>query len=122
MRVELGNHAPLDNGRALPHWSVTTVEIPVGVDQQEGFRAITDRGDVGNGVWVSHSNDPAPAWVSVTNGPSETAEDAEALEERLANHYQCERGVPEDVEERYYTLTPPGVYPPGHPKAQSPEG
>jgi hypothetical protein len=43
---------------------------------------------------------------------------AQALEMLLSSHFDCARGVPEDVEMHYYTTTPPGVLP-GEP---APEG
>lgn len=66
--VYLGNRkavAIVDGERqALPGKRCTTMSIPPGMDLMEAFQAITSP----QGVWATHSQAPAPAWVAA-DGP-----------------------------------------------------
>lgn len=98
MHVKLGNHAPLDRDTQLEGWAVTDVSIPDNYTLLEAVSAVT----AADGVWKHHSADEAPAWVWSDN---------ESLQTLLAESFKCEVGVPADVEDKYYTSTPPGVHP-----------
>lgn len=63
---------PLGKGKRC-----TTVNIPAGTSTIEALVTIT----TGNGVWVNHSDDDAPAWVASTDP---------RLASLLGEHYGCE--------------------------------
>jgi hypothetical protein len=99
--VQLGNSEP--TGVDVP--AVTTVTIPdpdaTVADILTSITAVSQGGLTG-GVWQAHSTALKPDWVW-SNDPE--------VEEAIAKHYGCARGVPHDVEEKYFTSTPPGVIP-----------
>ena len=110
----LGNPAPMDRGLPLSHPSVTYVSVPdswdgidttIAATPEEVVTAITapSIGGITGGLWETHTQRGAvPDWVW---------SDDEETERLLAEHYECPRGIPADVEDRYYTTTPPGVQP-----------
>lgn len=114
IHVMLGNPAPMDRGLPLPHPSVTYVNTPDSWDGQEAtVKATPDEvvvaitapsiGGITGGLWETHTvRGAVPDWVW---------SDDDETERLLSEHYQCARGIPDDVEERYYTTTPPGVLP-----------
>lgn len=112
IHVMLGNPAPLDRGSLSRVPAVTYVTVPDGWDgvdtvvatPQDAVDAITApaQGGLVGGVWDNHSVATEPDWVW---------SDDEETERLLAEHFECARGIPPDVEDRYYTTTPPGVHP-----------
>lgn len=105
--VQLGNSEP--TGVDVP--TVTTVTIPAPIGSGPGEVSVADvvtsiaavsEGGITGGTWQAHSTAHAPDWVWSDNPD---------VEEAIAAHYGCARGVPSDVEQRYYTTTPPGVDP-----------
>ena len=101
--VQLGNSEP--TGVDVP--TVTTVTIPdpdATVDDIVTSIAAVSQGGLTGGVWQSHSTALKPDWVW---------SDKPEVEEAIAHYYDCPRGIPADVEERYFTSTPPGVKPGG---------
>lgn len=88
--VQLGNNAAVHLGQVLPGNRVTTATIPDGYSLPEAVLAITadsTQGAQNDGVWRSHSANPAPAWIEATD---------RALAQALADHYGCPIGRPED--------------------------
>lgn len=101
IQVQLGNSEP--TGVDVP--AVTYVSVPdADITPAEVVTIIsaTSQGGLTGGVWQSHSTATGPDWVW---------SDDPAVEEALATHYGCKRGLPPDAEERYFTTTPPGVQP-----------
>lgn len=117
MHVYLGNHAGLDKGRRLDFLAVTDVQVPPGTSANEAFVAFTDPA---GGFWQYHSEEPA-AWVVVEPDAvdlkdeaacAEAQERAHTLAEMLSQRFACPIGMPDDVEEKYYTRSgPPGTGP-----------
>lgn len=113
MEVRLGNTAAIERGEGvissaggedpedvavLGGQRVTTVSFPEDVKLGDALTTITGPG----GIWATHSAEP-PAWVE---------SDSEGLEALLAEHYGCERGAPDDLEETHHTdAGPPGIGP-----------
>lgn len=112
IHVMLGNPAPLDRGVPTRVPAVTYVSVPdswdgtdtVAATPHEVLTAISTpaQGGLVGGLWDNHSVADGPEWVW---------SDDEETERLLSEHYECARGIPEDVEDRYYTTTPPGVQP-----------
>ena len=101
--VQLGYSEP--TGVDVP--AVTTVSIPdpdASVEDIVTSIAAQSQGGLTGGVWQSHSTALKPDWVWSDNPEVEKA---------IADRYGCARGVPDDVEEKYFTSTPPGVIPEG---------
>lgn len=85
--VRLGNPAAVHLGQVLPGRRVT-VACPLPEDLREAVQTIvadSTQGAQTDGVWRSHSADPAPAWVE---------SDWPELAQALANHYGCPVGQP----------------------------
>lgn len=104
IHVQLGNSEP--TGVDVP--AVTSITI---FDDEEGGPPLADvitsiaavsQGGLTGGTWQAHSTAPKPDWVWSNNPEVENA---------IAQHYGIPRGVPADVEQRYFTSTPPGVIP-----------
>lgn len=97
--VQLGNSEP--TGLDVPNVCyVSNFDEDATPDEIVTSIAAVSQGGVVGGIWHSHSTATAPDWVW-SNNPD--------VEEAVAAHYGCARGVPSDVEAKYYTHNgPPG--------------
>ncbi len=88
--------------RAMLQAQMSAETGSVGLPDHEAFVAIASP----NGFWQAiASPGTKPAWVAV--------EDYPALEEMLADYYDCPRGKPDNVEDTYTTRSGSSLYPPG---------
>lgn len=87
-QVLLGNTSAIhgDDNDSLPGNRETHVHIPDTYTRQEALRTIFHN----DGLWVSHSSAPAPAWVECDDDP--------ALAEAISLITDCPVGRPEDWE------------------------
>ncbi|MCW2900922.1 MAG: hypothetical protein JWO67_3187 [Streptosporangiaceae bacterium] len=88
--VQLGNPAPTERGVLMPGGpTITEVVVPDShsIDQAVRDIAYVDPTGGGNsGLWASHSDVPAPSWVSCPDDPD--------LQAALAARYGCPAGRP----------------------------
>lgn len=86
VHIALGNIAALDAGQPMPPGNrVTSAGFDDVLSRDDMFRTVTDTA-AGLGFWAVHSMQP-PAWVECSDPQ---------LAERVAAHYGCPIGRPDD--------------------------
>jgi hypothetical protein len=106
LHVQLGNSEP--TGVDVP--AVTYITVPDADPGSEDFDvadvitaiSAVSQGGLTGGIWQSHSTATKPDWVWC---------DDSRVERAIAEHYGIAQGLPRDVEQKYFTTTPPGVVP-----------
>lgn len=97
--------------RDLPGKRTVSCAFPDEMSLMECANTIT----ISKGIWDSHS----PGDFADSGKPTWVWSDSPSLQALLAEHYGCDAGVPDDVEDTHHTESgPPGVGPDGETKAK----